>query len=48
MVPDEGMITIEVLEKVVGRRIYTYDKKDASAVFCRGAGFICGRCGSAV
>ena len=27
MVPDEGTITIEVLEKVVGRRIYTYDKK---------------------
>ena len=27
MVPDEGSITIEVLEKVVGRRIYTYDKK---------------------
>lgn len=26
MVPDEGTITIEVLEKVVGRRIYTYDK----------------------
>lgn len=30
MVPDEGMITIEVLEKVVGRRIYTYDKKGDS------------------
>ena len=30
MVPDEGTITIEVLEKVVGRRIYTYDKKDDS------------------
>ena len=30
MVPDEGMITIEVLEKVVGRRIYTYDKKSDS------------------
>ena len=29
-VPDEGMITIEVLEKVVGRRIYTYDKKSDS------------------
>ena len=27
MVPDEGTISIEVLEKVVGRRIYTYDKK---------------------
>ena len=27
MVSDEGTITIEVLEKVVGRRIYTYDKK---------------------
>ena len=30
MVPDEAMITIEVLEKVVGRRIYTYDKKGDS------------------
>lgn len=30
MVPDEGMITIEVLEKVVGRHIYTYDKKGDS------------------
>ena len=30
MVPDEGIITIEVLEKVVGRRIYTYDKKGDS------------------
>ena len=30
MVPDEGVITIEVLEKVVGRRIYTYDKKGDS------------------
>lgn len=30
MVPDEGLITIEVLEKVVGRRIYTYDKKGDS------------------
>lgn len=30
MAPDEGMITIEVLEKVVGRRIYTYDKKGDS------------------
>ena len=30
IVPDEGMITIEVLEKVVGRRIYTYDKKGDS------------------
>ena len=30
MVPDEGMITIEVLEKVVGRRVYTYDKKGDS------------------
>ena len=30
MVPDEGMITIGVLEKVVGRRIYTYDKKGDS------------------
>ena len=30
MVPDEGMITIEVLEKVVGRRIYKYDKKGDS------------------
>lgn len=30
MVPDEGTITIEVLEKVVGRRIYTYDKKSDS------------------
>ena len=30
MVPDEGMITIEVPEKVVGRRIYTYDKKGDS------------------
>lgn len=30
MVSDEGMITIEVLEKVVGRRIYTYDKKGDS------------------
>ena len=30
MVPDEGGITIEVLEKVVGRRIYTYDKKGDS------------------
>lgn len=30
MVPDEGSITIEVLEKVVGRRIYTYDKKGDS------------------
>lgn len=30
MLPDEGTITIEVLEKVVGRRIYTYDKKGDS------------------
>ena len=30
MVPDEGTITIEILEKVVGRRIYTYDKKGDS------------------
>ena len=30
MVPDEGTITIEVLEKVVVRRIYTYDKKGDS------------------
>ena len=30
MVPDEGMITIEVLEKGRGRRIYTYDKKGDS------------------
>lgn len=30
MVPDEGTITIEVLERVVGRRIYTYDKKGDS------------------
>lgn len=30
MVLDEGTITIEVLEKVVGRRIYTYDKKGDS------------------
>lgn len=30
MVPDEGSISIEVLEKVVGRRIYTYDKKGDS------------------
>lgn len=30
MVPDKGTITIEVLEKVVGRRIYTYDKKGDS------------------
>ena len=30
MVPDEGTITIEVLEKVVGHRIYTYDKKGDS------------------
>ena len=30
MVPDEGTITIEVLENVVGRRIYTYDKKGDS------------------
>ena len=30
MVPDEGTITIEGLEKVVGRRIYTYDKKGDS------------------
>lgn len=30
MVSDEGTITIEVLEKVVGRRIYTYDKKGDS------------------
>lgn len=30
MVADEGNITIEVLEKVVGRRIYTYDKKGDS------------------
>ena len=30
MVRDEGTITIEVLEKVVGRRIYTYDKKGDS------------------
>ena len=30
MVPDEGAITIEVLEKVVGRRIYTCDKKGDS------------------
>lgn len=30
MVPEEGTISIEVLEKVVGRRIYTYDKKGDS------------------
>ena len=30
MVPDEGTISIEVLEKVVGRRSYTYDKKGDS------------------
>ena len=30
MVPDEGTISIGVLEKVVGRRIYTYDKKGDS------------------
>ena len=30
MVPDEGTISIEILEKVVGRRIYTYDKKGDS------------------
>lgn len=30
MVSDEGIITIEILEKVVGRRIYTYDKKGDS------------------
>ena len=30
MVPDEGTITIEVLEKVGGHRIYTYDKKGDS------------------
>ena len=30
MVQDEGTITIEVLEKVVGRRFYTYDKKGDS------------------
>ena len=30
MVSDEGLITIEILEKVVGRRIYTYDKKGDS------------------
>ena len=30
MVPDEGTISIEVLEKVVGRRIYTYDKQGDS------------------
>lgn len=30
MVQDEGTITTEVLEKVVGRRIYTYDKKGDS------------------
>ena len=30
MVPDEGTITIEALENVVGRRIYTYDKKGDS------------------
>lgn len=30
MVPDEGTISIEALEKVVGRRIYTYDKKGDS------------------
>ena len=30
MVPDKGTISIEVLEKVVGRRIYTYDKKGDS------------------
>lgn len=30
MVHDEGIITIEILEKVVGRRIYTYDKKGDS------------------
>jgi len=30
MVPDEDTISIEVLEKVVGRRIYTYDKKGDS------------------
>lgn len=30
MVPDKGTITLEVMEKVVGRRIYTYDKKGDS------------------
>ena len=30
MVPDEDTISIEVLEKVVGRRIYTYDKEGDS------------------
>ena len=30
MVPNEGTISIEVLEKVVGRRIYTYDKNGDS------------------
>ena len=30
MLPDEGTISIEVLEKVVDRRIYTYDKKGDS------------------
>ena len=40
MVPDEGTITIEVLEKAVGRRIYTYDKKgdshyDTSSAFIK-------------
>ena len=30
MVPDKDTISIEVLEKVVGRRIYTYDKKGDS------------------
>lgn len=30
MVPDKGAITLEVMEKVVGRRIYTYDKKGDS------------------
>ena len=47
MVPDEGMITIEVLEKVVGRRIYTYDKKGDSHYDTISA-FIKSMCGSDV
>lgn len=30
MVPDKSEITLEIMEKVVGRRIYTYDKKGDS------------------
>ena len=47
MVPDEGTITIEVLEKVVGRRIYTYDKKGDSHYDTISA-FIKSMCGSDV